>query len=128
MRSVTPHPCIGSSCSALSTSMSSVPWRRSPRSFATALPSTDERRLNAVPFDCQGDGTDTTDAGQSNVVACRLFRSDRILDRMNRLATTINAELAEPAEKTVLFCEFCEFCGFCVECRAVWPVTDISRG
>src|SRR6266487_5545924 len=32
--------------------------------------------------------------------------------------TTINAELAEPAEKPVLFCEFC---GFCVECRAVWP-------
>jgi hypothetical protein len=31
-------------------------------------------------------------------------------------ATTINAELAEPAEKTVLFCEFC---GFCVECRHV---------
>jgi len=31
------------------------------------------------------------------------------------LATTINAELAEPAEKTGLFCEFC---GFCVECRA----------
>src|SRR5437867_9121038 len=28
--------------------------------------------------------------------------------------TTINAELAEPAEKTGLFCEFC---GFCVECR-----------
>ena len=30
---------------------------------------------------------------------------------------TINAELAEPAEQQVLFCEFC---GFCVECRAVW--------
>ena len=32
---------------------------------------------------------------------------------MARPATTINAELAEPAEKRVLFCVFC---GFCVEC------------
>jgi len=44
---------------------------------------------------------------------------------MNRLATTIHAELAEPAEKAVLFCEFCDCC---VECRAVRRVTDISRG
>src|SRR5688500_6690592 len=33
-----PHPCIGSSCSALSSSMSSVPCRRSPRSLATTVP------------------------------------------------------------------------------------------
>jgi hypothetical protein len=48
-------PCIGSSCSALSTSMSSVPCRRSPRSLATAFLSIDERSVAAVPFDCQGE-------------------------------------------------------------------------
>ena len=34
MRSVIPHPCIGSSCSAFSTSMSSVPWSTSTLVFA----------------------------------------------------------------------------------------------
>src|SRR5262245_45417942 len=43
MRSVMPQPCIGSSCSALSTSMSSVPWSRSPRSFVIYM----------FPFDCR---------------------------------------------------------------------------
>src|SRR5262245_64540336 len=45
MRSVMPQPCIGSSCRALSTSMSSVPCKRSVRSFATAIPF-DRRREN----------------------------------------------------------------------------------
>jgi hypothetical protein len=35
---------------------------------------------------------------------------------LNSEPTTINAELAEPAEKTLSL--FCELCGFCVECRA----------
>jgi len=35
---------------------------------------------------------------------------------LGRLATTINAELAEPAEKTGFW--FREFCGFGVESRA----------
>src|SRR5688572_6817885 len=56
MRSVMPHPCIGSSCSAFSTSMSSVPCKRSPLSLATPFLSIDERRLGRAPSDCQGDG------------------------------------------------------------------------
>jgi hypothetical protein len=35
---------------------------------------------------------------------------------LNSEPTTINAELAEPGEKTLSL--FCELCGFCVECRA----------
>jgi hypothetical protein len=38
-------------------------------------------------------------------------------------ATTINAERAEPAEKTGFFCEFC---GFCVE-RCAGVVALVSR-
>src|SRR5262245_55237048 len=56
MRSVMPQPCIGSSCSALSTSMSSVPGRRSLRSFVTRFLSTIERRIANGPFDCQREG------------------------------------------------------------------------
>src|SRR5437867_11007939 len=55
MRSVMPQPCIGSSCSAFSTSRSSVPWSRSPLSFPTPFLSIDERKSKSVPFDRQGE-------------------------------------------------------------------------
>src|SRR6266851_2544304 len=61
-----PQPCIGSSCSALRTSMSSVPCRRSPFSLATFLPSRDERRLRLVPFERQGEAGATGGCPQSN--------------------------------------------------------------
>src|SRR5207247_8007258 len=70
-------------------------------------------------------------------MCCRLSPKDgeytremvRPGDRLPRkdgdtLATTINAELAEPAEKPVLFCEFC---GFCVDCRAAWRRQSVGH-
>src|SRR5262245_64252256 len=63
MRSVMPQPCIGSSCRALSTSMSSVPCNRSLRSLVTRLLSIDERRIVNHPFDCQGEGRRAGGAG-----------------------------------------------------------------
>jgi hypothetical protein len=69
-------------------------WLRAcPRNDNPTTEDTEDRRKNPVYLQ------DLPSA--SSVVVC--------------LATTINAELAEPAEKPVLFCEFC---GFCVECRA----------
>src|SRR5688572_14141958 len=55
MRSVMPQPCMGCSWSALSTSMSSVPWRRSPRSLPIRFLSIDERSVVNVAFDRQGE-------------------------------------------------------------------------
>jgi len=42
---------------------------------------------------------------------------ERTPPRLLSAATTINAELAEPAEKD---CLLCVFCGFCVEWRLIW--------
>src|SRR5436309_2921698 len=72
----------------------------------------------------------STPVGVGRTTALTILRRHRTQPGQKNIATgcshtTINAELAEPAEKTVLFCEFC---GFCVECRAVWRVTDVSRG
>lgn len=52
------HPCIGSSSSALSTSMSSVPWRRSLRSFTNLFLSIDERKRNRCSFRLSRGGGD----------------------------------------------------------------------
>src|SRR5688572_29323675 len=56
MRSVMPQPCMGCSRSAFSTSMSSVPCRRSPRSLPIRFLSIDERSIRKVAFDRQGEG------------------------------------------------------------------------
>src|SRR5215208_6848566 len=58
MRSVIPHPCMGPSWRALSTSMSSVPCSRSPFSLSpTGRTPLDRRKEGGwAPLDCQEEG------------------------------------------------------------------------
>src|SRR5262245_39877279 len=89
MRSAMPQPCIGSSCSALSTSMSSVPWRRSPRSFVICLPSIVERRIVDRPFDCPGE-PHLSISGATSSVSTRAVIAPR---RATRAATLWSSSL-----------------------------------